>query len=135
SMLKTELDTAKALYKEFLEKTNQAKVEVAQQHNNMRLIQPARVPGGPVGPNRMRSVMMGLFVGLLGGIGFAYFLEYLDHTIKTVEDVGRYAQLPALGVIPVMPGSLAEKLSGYAQRKKLTGRKAAVHGEGGLPFA
>ncbi|PYT10181.1 MAG: hypothetical protein DMF60_00895 [Acidobacteria bacterium] len=90
SMLKTDLDTAKSMYKEFLEKTNQAKVEVAQQHNNMRLIQPARVPGGPVGPNRWRTIMIGLFIGLLGGVGLAYFLEYLDNTIKTVEDVGRY---------------------------------------------
>ncbi len=44
--------------------------------------------------------MLGLCIGLLGGVGLAYFLEYLDHTIKTVEDVGRYAQLPALGVSP-----------------------------------
>jgi polysaccharide biosynthesis transport protein len=133
SMLKTDLDTAKSMYKEFLEKTNQAKVEVAQQHNNMRLIQPARVPGGPVGPNRWRTIMVGLFVGLLGGVGLSYFLEYLDNTIKTVEDVGRYAQLPALGVIPVMAGSIAKKLAGGRKRKALTNGKATVRGAQGLP--
>ena len=127
SMLKTDLDTAKSMYKEFLEKTNQAKVEVAQQHNNMRLIQPARVPGGPVGPNRFRTITIGLFLSLLGGVGLAYFLEYLDNTIKTVEDVGRYAQLPALGVIPAMVGGMAEKLSGGRKRKSLTnGEKAPL---------
>lgn len=126
SMLKTELDTAKSMYKDFLEKTNQAKVEVAQQHNNMRLIQPARVPGGPVGPNRWRTIMMGLFAGLLGGVGLAYFLEYLDNTIKTVEDVGRYAQLPALGVIPIMPGSIAKTLTGRRKRSALTNGNAPV---------
>lgn len=108
SILKTEVDTAKSMYTDFLNKTNQAKVEVAQQHNNMRLIQPARVPGGPVGPNRMRTIMIGLFLSLLGGVGLAYFLEYLDNTIKTVEDVGRYAQLPALGVIPAIARRLLD---------------------------
>lgn len=135
SMLKTELDTAKSMYKDFLEKTNQAKVEVAQQHNNMRLIQPARMPGGPVGPNRLRTMMIGLFIGLIGGVGFAYFLEYLDNTIKTVEDVGRYALLPALGVIPAMPGTMAAKLTGGRKRKGLTNGKAPVRDGREFPVA
>jgi capsular exopolysaccharide synthesis family protein len=119
SILKTEVDTAKSMYTDFLNKTNQAKVEVAQQHNNMRLIQPARVPGSPVGPNRLRTIMIGLFLSLIGGIGLAYFLEYLDNTIKTVEDVGRYAQLPALGVIPAIAGASHMRLNGRGRGKKL----------------
>jgi len=102
NILKQEVDTAKAMYTDFLQKTSQAKVEVAQQHNSMRLIQPARVPGGPVGPARFRMIMIGFFLSLVGGMGLAYFLEYIDNTIKTVEDVGRYVRLPALGVIPAM---------------------------------
>ena len=130
SILKQELDTAKPMYTDFLQKTSQAKVEVAQQHNNMRLIQPARVPGGPVGPNRLRTIMIGLFLSLIGGVGLAYFLEYLDNTIKSVEDVGRYAQLPALGVIPVMAGTMAEKLTGGRKRKGLTnGKSPCAKGE------
>lgn len=120
SILKTEVDTAKSMYTDFLNKTNQAKVEVAQQHNNMRLIQPARVPGGPVGPNRMRTIIIGLFLSLLGGVGLAYFLEYLDNTIKTVEDVGRYAQLPALGVIPAIAGAASLRLRGHGRGRKLS---------------
>ena len=120
NILKTEVDTAKSMYTDFLQKTSQAKVEVAQQHNNMRLIQPARVPGSPVGPARFRTIMIGLFLSLIGGIGLAYFLEYLDNTIKTVEDVGRYAQLPALGVIPAMSaGSAARRLNGGRRRRNL----------------
>jgi capsular exopolysaccharide synthesis family protein len=122
NILKQEVDTAKAMYTDFLQKTSQAKVEVAQQSNNMRLIQPARVPGSPVGPARFRTIMIGLFLSLLGGIGLAYFLEYLDNTIKTVEDVGRYAQLPALGVIPAMgAGTVSRRLNGARRRRKTMG--------------
>ena len=39
-------------------------------------------------------------VGLLGGIGLAFFLEYLDNTIKSHEDVTRVLQVPFLGIIP-----------------------------------
>jgi capsular exopolysaccharide synthesis family protein len=128
SILKTEVDTAKSMYTDFLNKTNQAKVEVAQQNNNMRLIQPARVPGTPVGPNRLRTIMIGLFLSLIGGVGLAYFLEYLDNTIKTVEDVGRYAQLPALGVIPELAGLMTKRLTGGRKRKGLTNGKIVREG-------
>jgi succinoglycan biosynthesis transport protein ExoP len=112
NILKQEVDTAKALYTDFLQKTSQAKVEVAQQHNNMRLVQPARVPGGPVGPSRFRMIMMGFFLSLIGGVGVAYFLEYVDNTIKTVEDVNRYMKLPALGVIPAIAAAAQGRLKG-----------------------
>jgi capsular exopolysaccharide synthesis family protein len=46
--------------------------------------------------------MIAFFLSTAAGIGLAFFLSYLDNTIKTVEDVGRYAQLPALSVIPAM---------------------------------
>src|SRR5207244_8076749 len=128
SMLKTDLDTAKSMNKEFLEKTNQAKVEVAQQHNNMRLIQPARVPGGPVGPNRWRMIMIGFFLSLVGGMGLAYFLEYIDNTIKTVEDVGRYVRLPALGGIPAMATHTPSRMKGGRAVKELVGANAARTG-------
>lgn len=125
NILKQEVATAKQMYTDFLQKTSQAKVEVAQQHNNLRLIQPARVPGAPVGPARFRTILIGLFMSLLGGIGLAYFLEYLDNTIKTVEDVGRYVQLPALGVIPAMTSTAARRrLNGNRRvRNLIVGRE------------
>jgi polysaccharide biosynthesis transport protein len=135
NMLKTDLDTAKSMYKDFLEKTNQAKVEVAQQHNNMRLIQPAQLPASLVGPNRFRTIMTGLFLSLIGGIGLAYFLEFLDNTIKTVEDVGRYTQLPALGVIPVMADAMAANIKGGRRRRRLTNGNSTVREDREFPVA
>src|SRR5262249_24376967 len=44
NVLKSNVDTAKSLYTGFLEKTNQANLEVAQQHSNMHVIQPAKAP-------------------------------------------------------------------------------------------
>jgi succinoglycan biosynthesis transport protein ExoP len=129
NLLKSEVETTKSMYTDFLQKTSQAKVEVAQQHNNMRLIQPARVPGGPVGPVRFRMVMIGFFLSLVGGIGLAYFLEYVDNTIKTVEDVGRYVRLPALGVIPSIASTTsARKLRSGGNGKKLAASNRAGNG-------
>jgi capsular exopolysaccharide synthesis family protein len=119
NILRQEVDTAKGLYTDFLQKTSQAKVEVAQQHNNLRLIQPARVPAGPVGPSRFRMIALGFFLSLIGGVGVAYFLEYLDNTIKTVDDVNRYVKLPSLGVIPSIAAAAQGRLKGGKTSKRL----------------
>jgi polysaccharide biosynthesis transport protein len=126
-ILKQEVDTAKSLYNDFLQKTSQAKVQVAQQHNNLRLIQPARVPKSPLGPNRFRTIMLGLLLSLGSGLGLAYFLEYLDNTIKTVEDVGRYVQLPALGVVPVIAANSSIRAIKSKKSKRLVTSNNAVN--------
>ncbi|MEK6285208.1 MAG: polysaccharide biosynthesis tyrosine autokinase [Acidobacteriota bacterium] len=135
NIIKQEVDTAKGLYTDFLQKTSQAKVEVAQQHNNMRLIQPARAPGGPVGPARFRMIMIGFFLSLVGGVGLAYFLEYLDNTIKTVDDVGRYVRLPALGVIPAIQGHMPAKLRASRNGKKLAASNGSNNPAPEFPYS
>ncbi|HKG21826.1 MAG TPA: GumC family protein, partial [Blastocatellia bacterium] len=118
NIIKQDVDTSKALYTDFLQKTNQAHAQVAEQHNPMRVIQPARAPATPVGPKRLLTMLLGVFAGLAAGMGLAFFLEYIDNTIKSVEDVSRYAQLPALGVIPMISTSTARSLAGKKGKQK-----------------
>lgn len=123
SILKQDVDTNKALYQEFLQKTNQAQAQVAEQQNNLRVIEPAAVPSGPIGPRRMLGILVALMLSTAAGVGLAFLLEYLDNTIKTVEDVGRYAQLPALSVVPAVAGNSPRGLA--ARGMKALGRRHA----------
>ncbi|MBO0721659.1 MAG: polysaccharide biosynthesis tyrosine autokinase, partial [Blastocatellia bacterium] len=102
SVLKQDLDTAKALYTEFLNKTNTTDIQKAEQYNNVRLIESAEPPNGPIGPNRNQTIMLGLVISLVLGVGLAYIIETLNTTIRTVEDVNRATQLPLLAVIPTL---------------------------------
>src|SRR5712692_2046469 len=130
SILKQDVDTAKGLYKEFLEKTSQADIEVAEQDNNLLLAEPAEVPKSPIGPQRMRAILITLFLSLTAGVGLAFFLEYLDNTIRTVEDVSRYAQLPALSVIPAMEGAPQARLGSRSKSKKALAGNNGANGSG-----
>jgi succinoglycan biosynthesis transport protein ExoP len=67
---------------------------------NVSTIEEARVPREPVGPQRVRNIIMALLVSLGVGVGLAFLLDYLDDTLKTVEDVDRYLHLPTLALIP-----------------------------------
>jgi polysaccharide biosynthesis transport protein len=116
NLLKGDVDTNKALYQDFLNKSNQAQAQVVEQQNNLRVIEPAQVPGGPVGPRRFFTILVALLLSTAAGVGLAFLLDYLDNTIKTVEDVGRYAQLPALSVVPAVEGRVRRSLAAKGMR-------------------
>ena len=60
----------------------------------------------PVSPKIELNLALGAVVGLIFGIGVAFFLEYLDTSVKSLEDVERYLQVPVLAVIPKDVGVL-----------------------------
>ncbi len=63
----------------------------------------------PVSPNLVLNILLSLFIGLGAGVGLAYFIEYLDTSVKTVDDVERYLGLPVIGVIPQKVRPLVEE--------------------------
>ena len=60
----------------------------------------SRLPRAPVGPARLRTIILAFILSLVAGIGLAFLLDFLDDTIKSVDDVDRYIHLPALALIP-----------------------------------
>src|SRR5258705_3501999 len=60
----------------------------------------SRVPRSPVGPARLRNVLIAFILSLVAGIGLAFLLDFLDDTVKSVDDIDRYIHLPALALIP-----------------------------------
>ncbi|MBC8207318.1 MAG: polysaccharide biosynthesis tyrosine autokinase [Kiritimatiellales bacterium] len=63
----------------------------------------------PVSPNLIMNMLLSIFVGLGSGVGLAYFIEYLDTSIKTADDVERWIDLPVLGLIPQKVRPLIEE--------------------------
>ena len=124
TLLNQEVEVNKQLYQDFLNKTSQAEAQKVEQQNNLRIIEAAEVPGAPISPRRGFSIFAALLLSTGIGVGLAFFLDYLDNTIKTVEDVSRYAQLPALSVIPAVGGSMSRRL-GMRGRKVLTATTSA----------
>jgi capsular exopolysaccharide synthesis family protein len=63
----------------------------------------------PARPNKPLNIALGIIIGLVVGVGLAFFIEYLDTSVKTIDDVERSLQCPVLGVIPQNVGLLMEE--------------------------
>ena len=82
----------------------------------VRVIEQAKVPEvpAPVSPNFALKVTLSVVAGLFFGIVLAFFVEYLDTTIKTAEDVERYLQANVIGIVPQKLRSLNDPSSRFS---------------------
>ena len=78
--------------------------------NNIGVIEIAIPSETPVSPRRFMTVAVAFLLSTLFGMGLALFLEYLDDTIRTTEEIENYLQLPALAAIPTMDSMPKRKL-------------------------
>lgn len=86
------------------------KIDVELPKTVMVQIVERAVPGAtPVKPNKPLNIALGVIIGLVVGIGLAFFIEYLDTSVKTIDDVERALQSPVLGVIPQNVGLMIEE--------------------------
>jgi len=113
--LTREVDIQEANYRRYSENLEQARIDQALETgkiSNINVVQSATLPVEPVRPRKVLNLLLGLVAGVFGGIGIAFFSEYLDHTIRTPDEVQEKLKLPTLACIPHMRRSrisLAEK--------------------------
>jgi len=72
----------------------------------VEVIDTAKPGARPVRPNKPLNIALGVIIGLVVGVGLAFFIEYLDTSVKTIDDVEKALGSPVLGVIPQNVGVL-----------------------------
>ncbi|HEK86596.1 MAG TPA: polysaccharide biosynthesis tyrosine autokinase [Candidatus Aminicenantes bacterium] len=101
--LKIEIENRKNLLESLLKRQSETGVSArlkGLRTSNIRVVDRADIPIRPSSPKKFRNLLLALFLGLFGGVGLALGMEYLDNSVKSVEDVERYSGLPTLGVVP-----------------------------------
>lgn len=94
------LETNKQYLNTLLQKQRELQIAQGDRGNEVSIENYSRVPRSPVGPPRVRNVMIAFVLSLVAGIGLAFLLDFLDDTVKSLDDVDRYVHLPALALIP-----------------------------------
>ncbi len=99
NVLKRDVDSNRTLYESMLQRLKEASVTENLEGSNISIVDPAKIPDAPSKPKKMTNIILAIICGLTMGIGLAFFLEYLDNTIKTAEDVERHLNIPFLGPV------------------------------------
>jgi polysaccharide biosynthesis transport protein len=108
TILQRNVNTSKNLYELMVSRIKESNILQTANTDNIRLVETAQVPLGPVSPNKKRNLLLSIVLGLFAGCGLAFFFEYMDRTVRTEEDIHQHFNLPVLSVIP-----LAEKTVSY----------------------
>lgn len=85
----------------------QKKIEIGIAKTPITVYQPAEAEAKPHKPNVKLNLALGGIVGLMFGFGLAFFLEYLDTSVKSMDEVEKYLGVPVLAVVPKGVGVLA----------------------------
>jgi succinoglycan biosynthesis transport protein ExoP len=118
TILEREVESDRSIYENVLKRSKETDLTGAVPISNVRVVDRADDPRYPDADRRKRNLALGVFVGLMGGVGLAFLRHYLDNTLKTPEDVGRYLHFPTLGLVPDI---------------RRLGRRASVFGSGRKP--
>jgi capsular exopolysaccharide synthesis family protein len=96
-----EEELAVKLYEAVASRIQQASIEMEVPRSPVEVIDRAEVPAAQfyIRPNIWLNVTLGAAVGLVLGVALTFFIEFLDTSIKKVEDVERFLGLPVLGVV------------------------------------
>lgn len=97
--LEREVSTNREMYNALLRKVSELSLAGDTDLNNIRIVEPAKLPLAP-SSNRALTLALGAFLGAFLGVGFAFFLKYLENTIGTPDDIEQHLELPVLGVVP-----------------------------------
>jgi capsular exopolysaccharide synthesis family protein len=76
------------------------KLKIMMKQPTARIWEKAEKADRPDKPKVGFIMLCAVIGGLLLGVGLAFFIEYLDTSVKTLDDVERYLQIPVLAVIP-----------------------------------
>jgi capsular exopolysaccharide synthesis family protein len=98
--LERDLKLNENLYLTMKQKYEESRITEAGQMGKVRILDPALV-SDKVKPDKKKNLIFGIFLGLSLGIGYAFIREFLDNTVKAVEQLERKG-LTVLGIIPDM---------------------------------
>lgn len=110
--LRIELDNKKSLLEALSKRQSETDVSArlkGLEALNVWIVDKADYPLSPTYPDKKMNILIGLLFGLVGGLGSALGLEYLNHTIKTQKDVMSAIGVPTLGSVPAFETEMSAK--------------------------
>ncbi len=104
--LKRKLSVTEEIYKFLLEKKEEARITKAMTVSKIRIIDPAIPSSLPVRPNKKLILILTFIFGILASLIIVILYDYINDTIKSIDELKHIVNLPIFGIIPkIYPSS------------------------------
>ena len=124
--LRADAERVRSLYNALLGQL--LKIDVIDRSSrNVSVLEYAIVEDDPIYPKKIKGLLMAAFAGLGLGLALAFFIEYIDDSIKLAEEVERDLQLPFLGMVPAAQWSTTDLVAHRLDRLKQQGGVAEAY--------
>ena len=114
NMLRRDVESGQQLYQTLSQRVKEAGLASAMQASTIRTVDPALVPQIPVLPRRVQTILIGILLGTVAGVCFAFFKDRTETVLRTPGEAPRFLNVRELGVIPSAKVGL-----GHASARKL----------------
>ena len=98
--LQREVDTNERMLEIVLNRLKETSISSQVQANNIRIQDMAEVPRKPIKPRKKLNIIFSMILGFAGGIGLAFFRDYMDTTLRDPAEIATLLQIPVLGSVP-----------------------------------
>ena len=97
--LERNVESNRRLYEAFMQRSTEVSIGEVRQPI-ARVIDPARLPAGPTGPDKRKIVLSSMLWALMAAVGIALLVMRLDNRVKTRQDMEAKLEIKAAGVVP-----------------------------------
>ena len=121
-----EVDIQRDILTALRARVTQTGIELEVPRTMVHVVEEAEAPERPSSPIIPLNIILSVVLGLLAGVGLAFFVEYLDVSLKTVDEVEKYLGLSVLAVIPQQSRPLTEAGHSSGQGEAYRGLRTSL---------
>lgn len=111
-ILEREVETNKEIHQSLLQRGKEIDATVGTDISNIQVVDHALLPVKADKPRIQLNLMLSIGIGLLLGVAAAFFLEFLDNTVKSIDEITDRFGIGILGVLPEAEQKFADRLTG-----------------------
>jgi len=133
SNLELDVSVKRDAMKMFTRKKEEALINEAFDHkqvSNVIPVEPAQAPARAISPRKGLNLMLGIIVGLLGGIGTAYVLEYFRRTLSNREETEERLGYPVLAAVAAQDQGSKAQAANLIEYRRLAEKLMRHQAEG-----
>jgi capsular exopolysaccharide synthesis family protein len=103
-VLQRDAATNREVFNSLLQRAKETGISGELKSSNIRVVEPAELPRGPIYPDHTTTILYGCLYGTGFALLLVFFFEYMDNRIKNPDEIRTHLGVPFLGMVPALFG-------------------------------